>query len=349
MGKLALILAPSEPNTAGYGSLLIRGLDTDITSFTLVIKDGENHLQAPNSGADWGSEKCTFTINNVQAQDSISQAQVGPELVDPIARTLSTTSSFEATVFLADGREYQTHLRVTGELLSSAAQGDSDKPNIDTVSSQPAVVPPPPPTLEPEPEAEPILEPEPIVITNHAPEPISITAESTEKNASILPILLIAMVFLLLALGAGAWWWFSQNKASDKALAEPTSQSTPASQTEIAVSACDISHMSTQADLAFIQSCLKEEPTSTQLLAIIQAAKQAKHCSIAQRLYANRSQAGDLVIASAYVQEYDPKYHQSTDCFAEPNVDTAKYWYETILQADPENTEAQSRLTDLSS
>ena len=42
------------------------------------------------------------------------------------------------------------------------------------------------------------------------------------------------------------------------------------------------------------------------MLGIIQAAREAGKCSIAQRLYANRAQAGDVPIALAYAQEYDP-------------------------------------------
>lgn len=338
MKNIALILKPA--GLAGHGTLLIGGLDPNITHFDLIVMHESKYLQAPGSTTGWGSEKCTFTVNNITSQDGNSLAQVGPALVDPIAKT--ALSGFQASVII-DDIEYPTRfLRVENGLLSSEAQGSSNKPNVTTsIVSQPAPVIEP--EVQPEPKIEP--EPEPIAVAPLAPEPIAPITEATTKKSPTKLILVLIVLLLLGALGAGAWWWFKQKAIDLPVNSTPIAQKKP----ELAVSACELSQMGSQSDLAFIQSCLQENPDSNQVLSIIQQAKQSNHCSIAQRLYANRSQAGDLTISQAYVKEYDPKYHQASACFSEPSIDTAKYWYETILQTDPDNTEAQTRLAELNS
>ena len=76
-------------------------------------------------------------------------------------------------------------------------------------------------------------------------------------------------------------------------------------------------------------------------------AKANKQCGVAQRLYANRAQAGNIEVAQAYAREYDPKYLQPGACFAAPDNATAVYWYETILAQDPNNAEAKQRFEEL--
>ena len=105
--------------------------------------------------------------------------------------------------------------------------------------------------------------------------------------------------------------------------------------------------MGSMTELAFLQACVKQEPGSAELLEVISIAKDEKHCGIAQRLYANRSQAGDVEIARVYAREYDPKYHQPSECFPAPDAATAAYWYETILSQAPDDTEAKQRFEEL--
>ena len=54
-----------------------------------------------------------------------------------------------------------------------------------------------------------------------------------------------------------------------------------------------------------------------------------------------------MQIATAYAHEYDPKFHQASQCFAEPDKATAAYWYETILSHEPENAQAKARFEEL--
>ncbi|KAG1381944.1 hypothetical protein G6F59_017881 [Rhizopus arrhizus] len=106
--------------------------------------------------------------------------------------------------------------------------------------------------------------------------------------------------------------------------------------------------MGNKTELEFVQACVKENLTSPAMLEVIQTAKKDGHCGIAQRLYANKAQAGDVQIALAYAKEYDPKYLEPSKCFATPDKATAAYWYETVLGVDANNTEAKERFEELS-
>lgn len=99
-------------------------------------------------------------------------------------------------------------------------------------------------------------------------------------------------------------------------------------------------------ELSFIQGCLKSEPNTDQILEVIQQAKAAKACGIAQRLYANKAQGGNARIAFAYAREYDRQFVQEGGCFS-VDGDNAIYWYETGLGLDPNNAEARARLEEL--
>lgn len=99
-------------------------------------------------------------------------------------------------------------------------------------------------------------------------------------------------------------------------------------------------------ELSFIQGCLKSEPNTDQILEVIQQAKVAKACGIAQRLYANKAQGGNARIAFAYAREYDRQFVQEGGCFS-VDSDNAIYWYETGLGLDPNNAEARARLEEL--
>ncbi len=105
--------------------------------------------------------------------------------------------------------------------------------------------------------------------------------------------------------------------------------------------------MVSQSELDFVQNCVQQKLDSDKLLTIIQAAKDANKCGVAQRLYANRAQGGDIKVALAYAGEYDPQGHKPSECFKTADPDTAVYWYETVLQTDPSNQKAKQRLEEL--
>ena len=94
--------------------------------------------------------------------------------------------------------------------------------------------------------------------------------------------------------------------------------------------------------MPFIQTCLKTNPDTAKVLAVIELAKTAKRCDVAQRIYAFKGQGGDVVIALAYAKEFDPKFFVA-GCFAAADKNTALYWYELVLARDPNHTEAKER------
>lgn len=100
-------------------------------------------------------------------------------------------------------------------------------------------------------------------------------------------------------------------------------------------------------ELALVQACIRDVTDSAALLEIIQQAKANGHCTIAQRLYANRARAGDNLIAMAYAREYDPQFHQANACFQQAEAATAAYWYQIVLDRDSTNAEAKARLEAL--
>ena len=135
---------------------------------------------------------------------------------------------------------------------------------------------------------------------------------------------LIALILALL-IGGGAGAYFFLNKKD-----EP-----------VAKSDCTVD-TNTNDELAFIQSCLKTKPESKQILEIIASAKQANKCAIAQRLYANQAQGGNVEIALTYAEEYE----KGSSCF-QADKETAIYWYETALSNDPNNAKAKEKLEAL--
>jgi len=163
-----------------------------------------------------------------------------------------------------------------------------------------------------------------------------------EKNTSAIPII-IGLLLLGLA-GAAAWWFFLRPHPD----ASSTTFYTGSAQGKVQVaSACSQQTLAeTNDDLLFIRTCLNTQPSSQQVLATIANAKQANRCNLVQRLYAYKAQAGDVTVALAYAGEYDPSSF-SGGCISAADAETAVYWYEIVLEHDPQNTQAQQRLREL--
>ena len=159
----------------------------------------------------------------------------------------------------------------------------------------------------------------------------------------------------MLLLGA-LIFWFSRSAtapvidpiaatAVEPVAAEPVVNEASGEATE---DGCSAANLATKSELEFVQACIAQQPPTDTLLAVIQSAKSAQKCGVAQRLYANRAQGGDSKVALAYAREYDPKFHQPNDCFKEADNATAAYWYDTVLQVEPDNGEAKQRYEELS-
>jgi hypothetical protein len=185
-------------------------------------------------------------------------------------------------------------------------------------------------TAEPEVELESVL-----TERDYTPPP----APVKKSNKGLIGLLIV--VLLLLAAGGG-FWFYKRTPAT-----APVATAAAAAPVGADAQACTLESMNSLPELTFVQTCIKASPDSAKLLEIINQAKAGKHCGVAQRLYANRAQAGDALIANAYAREYDPKYLKASECFPVADNATAAYWYETILTQDPNNAEAKQRFEEL--
>ncbi|MCK3654942.1 hypothetical protein A4G19_03905 [Pasteurellaceae bacterium Macca] len=274
----------------------------------------------------WNSEPVWHQLNGLSfdAENNLA-GEIGPTIIDPLLQQVSNVR-YMILARDAQGNSDRGVLRMVGNILSSSASGNSEREDLVHIAS------------EPEPEQAVEIESEIVTSTlldddtqptaEFEPEPEPVPPMSQNKSKSKLP-LIIAAIIALLALLAVAVWFLLFNK-SDK----PTTQTT----------ACEISTMGND-ELGFIQKCLKNNPEKKQLLQLIEQAKEAKQCSLAQRIYANKAQGGDVEIALAYAKEYDPA-HAQNHCF-QADKETAIYWYEVVLTNDPNNQMAQQRLQEL--
>ena len=329
---------PLSENTPGQGWLRISG-------WTGASEGLEYSLQSSQSrdflhpGKQWSNVAHWFELSLVPAEGADAlQAHIGPELIDPLLAA-SGSANFRITLNNpGQGQSEASMVRLDKQLLTSIALTGVKAPEpAPPAAPQTVQLPEPAPVIEaPAQAAQAPATPDP------APAPVVEPATApAKKNRWLLPLLLI----VLLALGAGIWWFMQQPKPAvvEKPAVPTTDQPTPTVQTQ----PCTLESMQSQDQLAFVQSCLQKAPDSASLLEVINVAKANKHCEVAQRLYANRAQNGDILIATAYAHEYDPKFHQASECFKEPQVATAAYWYETILGFDPTNADAKQRFEEL--
>lgn len=337
-------LTPNANNEPGRALFrLPKNWDGQKKPLYLTVKNNstDQYLQnTQNTVNTWEASSCEWILTGFEEVKGQLQIQIGPDLVDPLLEASSQNPNFEISLRDETGYQRQGALMFhpDGPILPSTAKSLSGHPAA-TLAPHPAEV-----TVETTPQLdEPLVEPAidtqaPAIADSVQPEPEPTSTPTptptTGSNNKKLILILLVLLALLAFIVAGAWWWMTKGSQSQ-------SSAIPAA------AACDPSQMGGQSDVEFIQACLKEKPDSQALLQVIDQAKAAGHCSIAQRLYANRSQSGDITIAMAYVKEYDPKFHKKSDCFPEPSVATAKYWYETILSNDPNNSEAKQRLDEL--
>ncbi|MFV8913237.1 hypothetical protein ABQ297_22540 [Enterobacter hormaechei] len=336
---LAKIIAcqPAEPGTAQL-MVRLRGETAVLPDLTFTLCNNEqNYLQPDGS---WSPAQHWFTVNGGYSLANGSGFRIGPTLLDPL---LANASQVQIQIKLASGEVRNTTLQlVRDELLSSEARGATGNYSSSSMLATPETDSAPAAIVE-----APVAESETIAPTIHAePQP------QQKPAASRLP-LIIAATLLLVVIAGALWWFMGRDKGQEvvpavQAQQAPAAAAPEATNTEPkAPAGCSAQSLDTLSELEFVQTCVQEKLDSDKLLAIIQSAKEAKKCGVAQRLYANRAQGGDTKIALIYAGEYDPKYHQASECFKEADKDTAAYWYETVLQSEPENQTAKQRLEEL--
>ncbi|GFM75223.1 hypothetical protein PSCICM_10420 [Pseudomonas cichorii] len=338
--SITIKLTPLATPAPGRAFLQVRGWEHDAGNLEFAIQRNQDDYYLQHD-QQWGNAPCWFAQHFVEDADGDSISyQAGPEIVDPLLLS-SATGVFNFRLRSPDGSaEDENPMRLAPGLNSSLAVSATGVGAAQTTVSlaQPQVIPQP--ALEPEevqPLPEPVAEPTP-------PAP----PEAPQPTKSRLPLLLIGLL-VLLAIAAGLWFWLKQPVAPEPVVVPttPTVIAEPVPASAVAAAPCSVEALSRETELNFVQGCIKQSPDSAALLKVIELAKANKQCGVAQRLYANRAQAGNVEVAQAYAREYDPKYLQPSACFATPDNATAAYWYETILSYQADNAEAAQRLKEL--
>lgn len=302
----------------------------------------------------WGPEKNWHTVTSMSVENEQLSGLVDEWLVD------SLLSQENSVRFLAEIRDKQNQSYIdrgviniaetvfpSSALITSPAIFDELEQNtfdpnkvasnlVESDDSQP---------VEPETEEQTIGVENEVKVEPEMESEIEVTPSSTitqqavsdpqsTKAKSKLGLIIIIFVILLTLAGIGfAVWYFlfSQDKNPLISLTQSNSQ-------------CNVDNVTTD-DLSFIQQCLQSKPDADAVIDVINQAKQANKCNIAQRLYANQSLL-NAKVALLYAKEYDVKFYQDNQCF-KADKETAIYWYETSLNNDPNNELAKERLAEL--
>jgi hypothetical protein len=333
-----------EPNVPGKARLTVKKWQGGEEQLEFSIQRNQDGFYLQDHKA-WSNNPFWFKVSrfDVTASGDGLEAQVGPDVVDPLLEG-GANSQFQIELReQSQGHADKGVVRPGVGVLPSTAGGQTRSTYGGAELTAPSAPAPTPEILEiPElPElvlstAEPEVELESVP---HEPDYAPPPPPVKKSNKGLIGLLVV--VLLLLAAGGG-FWFYKRTPAPAPVAANPAAAPAGAD-----AQACTLESMNSLPELTFVQTCIKAAPDSAKLLEIINQAKAGKHCGVAQRLYANRAQAGDALIANAYAREYDPKYLQASECFPTADNATAAYWYETILTQDPNNAEAKQRFEEL--
>lgn len=342
------------PNIPGQAQMSIKNWSGEVSGLQFTVQRHQDLGYLNGVQHDWSNSEYWFQLNTVEQDGEFLLVNIGADLLDPLLADIN--ANYRITMRNNDGVNLSGTVKIASSLLPSSALGSSQAHQASGHLTSPVAAPAAEPeaefsldlpAIEPEPEAVvaeevPVAIAEPVV--SAPPPPAAGSGSSTSK----IVLIIILVVLLLLAL-AGAAWWFLQKKDSATGPVTAVEQSEAGASTPAVVAAdvCSLASMQEHDELTFIQNCLQESNDSQALLEVIGQAKANSYCGIAQRLYANRAQSGDAVIALAYAKEYDPEFFVANDCFKEANTETAVYWYETVLLNQPDNTQAAQRLEGL--
>jgi len=342
-------LKPALNQTPGYGLLTLQGWETPEASFDCNYEVCiQRNQDSRFLGADnqWTATQTWHQVDASESQNEFVALILGPNIVDPLVENPQMTYLLQARY----GSELaQGVMRIREGVLSSHASGQTGEAVSRVAKPVQAVSP----TVA--------TEPLPVAEQATVADPVT---QPRSKSSQTLLIVAIVLVLLLIAAYFG-WRWYQGQQSAPVATSatSPTVTAgtvttpptvatvTPApgagvAPTPVAPSAapaCSSEALAaTKDDLSFIQSCLKSNPDTAQVLAMIELAKTAKRCDVAQRMYAFKGQGGDVVIALAYAKEFDPKFFVA-GCLTAADKNTALYWYDLVLAKDPNHTEAKER------
>jgi len=314
-------LKPLDPVNPGYATLLLKGWKGGTEGVEISILSNQDNLYLDSHGG-WVSGEMYLGLPALSLVDDVPAVQVGPSFIDPL---LANRNAAYRLAIKGGGVSDVGILAITAGLLSSQAGGENPQvQNSQTLDTTPPV--------QPEPV---VVPPEPTPVVD---EPLPPAAPTKRK----VPVAIILAVIALVLAAAAAGWWFMRKPAAPDAPA-PTPAEAPVAKIS---GPCGDDQMNSGNAMDFVKGCLRSQPSSAQLLDVIAKAKADKKCDVAQRLYAYKAQSGDSQMAMRYAQEYDPKSAQAGGCFS-PDPQTASYWYEAVVNQDPQNAEAKARLAEL--
>ena len=343
MKKTRPELKPSLTGRPGFATLVLTGWESEsieIGARAEVCVQRNQDQRYLGDGRQWTTLQ---TWHQVSLSDEPTAESVAlslePVIVDPLVENPQMTYQIQIRI----GSEHGVGvIRIREGVLSSHAAGQSVSPvaHVSQASVEPLVPEPAPIELVP------------------APEPV-LPIENKKSNK--LPLIGLFILLLLIGVGGFAWMQIKTEPATTPnpvvaqaptvaPVAAPVVAPLPvpaAPPAPVEPPACSAEAMAkVKDDLMYIQSCLKTNPDSVQVLAVIDAAKKSNRCDLAQRLYAFKGQAGDIPVALAYAKEFDPASF-TPGCFKAADKETAIYWYEVVLSKDANHVEAKSRLEAL--
>lgn len=334
MKKIRPELKPSFSGRPGEGVLVLSGWDLESleigASAEVCVQRNQDHRYLGEHG-QWGATQTWHQVSLSEEQvDGSVVLALAAGWVDPLVENPQMAYQLQTRI----GAEQAIGvLRIRSGVLSSRASGQSAEPTLHvagvarTSPVQEVVIQ----TVEP---AEPV-------------ELAQVPARQSEAQPSKTGLwVALGGLLVLLVVGFFAWKFFGDTGQSP---ATPVAASivTPLPVLPVAPAPCSAEALAaSKDDLLFIQSCLKTNPDSTQVLAVIAMAKESKRCDVVQRLYAFKGQSGDSNVALAYAREFDPATFVA-GCLAAADKETAVYWYELVLSKEPENADAKARLDAL--
>lgn len=332
MKKIRPELKLAASGRPGFGILVLTNWERDSLEFgagaDLCVQRNQDHRYLGEHG-QWTATQTWHQVSLSEEQvDTSVVLALDERVIDPLVENSQMTYQLQVRI---GSEEAIGVLRIREGVLSSRAAGQSADPVTRVADAQRMV----PTDLSVTPVAEPV-----------APGPEPVIASNQKQSRTGLWIALIAGL-VLVAAGFFAWKYFSSTAQPVVTLTTPIAAITtpPAAPAEPAP--CSKESLAvTKDDLLFIQTCLKSNPDSNQVLTVITTAKEANRCDVVQRLYAFKGQSGDAKVALAYAREFDPATFVA-GCFKAPDKETAIYWYELVLTKEPDNTDVKSRLEAL--
>lgn len=355
MKKTLPELKPALNQTPGFGLLTLQGWETPAPSLDCSYEVCVQRNQDSRFlGADnqWTATQTWHQVDATESQNEFVALTLGPNVVDPLVENPQMTYLLQVRY----GQELaQGVMRIREGVLSSHAAGQTGEAVARVAKPQPVAAP-----------AEITASTTAEVPLAGVAEPVTQTVSQPKpKSSSALVIAVVVLVLLLIAAYFG-WRWYqnqqqvvvgTQPAATGAGVVTPPPVPAPAAASPApppavatttvtpppAPAPCSSEALAaTKDDLAFIQTCLKTTPDTAKVLEVIEFAKTAKRCDVAQRLYAFKGQAGDIVIALAYAKEFDPTFF-TAGCVTAADKNTALYWYELVLAKDANHAEAKER------